>query len=195
MPHLSSKRLRLLPMEPPLMGALLKGDMEHASLLGGFRIPPGLELKARALEMRIEQLRTDPSLLPWLLHAVVLNESNCLCGRIGFHSSPGPAELRHLSPKGVELGYEIDPRYRRRGLAKEAAVLLMRWAFDHHGEISFVLSVSPTNHPSLAMARSLGFEQVGWQEDDEDGLELIFLREIKAWPEEWNLAVRQPGVN
>jgi RimJ/RimL family protein N-acetyltransferase len=35
-------------------------------------------------------------------------------------------------------------------------------------------SISPRNEPSLALARKLGFEQVGEQFDEEDGLELVF---------------------
>ena len=37
-------------------------------------------------------------------------------------------------------------------------------------------SISPTNEASLATLRPFGFEAVGEQWDDEDGLELLFER-------------------
>jgi RimJ/RimL family protein N-acetyltransferase len=50
----------------------------------------------------------------------------------------------------------------------------MAWAREEHGVRRFILSIAPSNEPSLAIARRLGFEQTGEQWDDEDGLELVF---------------------
>jgi RimJ/RimL family protein N-acetyltransferase len=41
-----------------------------------------------------------------------------------------------------------------------------------------VASIAPDNSRSLAVARRLGFIQTGERWDDEDGLELVFEREI-----------------
>jgi RimJ/RimL family protein N-acetyltransferase len=65
------------------------------------------------------------------------------------------------------------PPFRRRGFAREAVVALMRWAHRTHGVDTFVASIAPDNVPSLALARSLGFEQIGSHMDEVDGLELI----------------------
>lgn len=51
----------------------------------------------------------------------------------------------------------------------------------------FILSIRPDNVASLAMARSLGFLEIGAHIDDEDRLELYFERRISRWPEEWRL--------
>ena len=51
---------------------------------------------------------------------------------------------------------------------------MMRWAHEAHAVATFVLSISPANEPSLRMAASLGFVQVGTQIDDEDGEEWVF---------------------
>jgi ribosomal-protein-alanine N-acetyltransferase len=108
-----------------------------------------------------------------------------MCGRIGFHSEPGPEELREVAADGVELGYAIGERFRRQGFAKEAALTLMRWAFETHQQRSFVLSIAPDNVASLAMAHSMGFREAGSHIDEEDGLELYFARRLDRWPDEW----------
>jgi RimJ/RimL family protein N-acetyltransferase len=48
------------------------------------------------------------------------------------------------------------------------------WAARTHGVGRFRASIAPDNEPSLALIDRLGFEQVGDQWDEEDGLELIF---------------------
>lgn len=183
---LQSERLELVSMDAAVLQALLDGNLHHAAHIGGFLIPEDILLRRSALVRRIEQLRGDPNLLPWLLRAVVVRESQTMCGRIGFHSRPGPPDLASVAPDGVELGYEIDPRFRRRGFAKEAALALMKWAFTQHGQKCFVLSISPSNEPSLAMAHSMGFVECGSQLDEEDGLELYFVRRLDQWPDEWS---------
>jgi RimJ/RimL family protein N-acetyltransferase len=45
----------------------------------------------------------------------------------------------------------------------------------------FILSISPDNHPSTALARSFGFQQFGEQIDEEDGLELLYRLEAELW--------------
>jgi RimJ/RimL family protein N-acetyltransferase len=64
------------------------------------------------------------------------------------------------------------------GFASEAAAALMQWATLEHGVKSFILSISPTNEPSLRLAEKFGFRKVGSVTDPEDGMEDIFLREV-----------------
>jgi ribosomal-protein-alanine N-acetyltransferase len=182
---LRSHRLQLVSMGPTLLEALLAGDRARAAQIGGFHIPDDLVLSERTLQMRLRQIQANPDVQPWLLRAIVIRESRTMCGRIGFHTAPGPEYLLDLAADGVELGYTIGEPFRRRGYAKEAALTLMRWAFEAHDQRSFILSIAPNNVASLAMAHSLGFREVGSHIDEEDGLELIFERRLDRWPEEW----------
>ena len=185
---LRSRRLELVSMGPALLEALLAGDRARAAQIGGFQIPNDLILSKRTLQMRLQQIRANPQVRPWLLRAIVIRQSRTMCGRIGFHSEPGPEDLRDVAADGVELGYAIGEPFRRRGFAKEAALVLMRWAFESHSQRSFVLSIAPDNEASLALAHSLGFSEVGSHIDKEDGLELYFERRLDRWPEEWGSA-------
>jgi RimJ/RimL family protein N-acetyltransferase len=93
-------------------------------------------------------------------------------GTIGFHGPPDPQQR-------VEIGYSVDPVYRRRGLAREAVRAMFDWAAATHGIRRFIASISPTNEPSLNLAAGFGFVQTGTQVDDLDGLELVFETD---WP-------------
>jgi RimJ/RimL family protein N-acetyltransferase len=73
----------------------------------------------------------------------------------------------------AEIGYTVFETFRGHGFAKEAARALVEWAFER-GEKEVYASVAPDNAPSLAVVRSLRFKQVGIQEDDIDGTELVF---------------------
>ena len=183
---LRSRRLELVSMGPTLLEALLAGDRARAAQIGGFQIPNDLTLSKRTLQMRLQQIRANPKVRPWLLRAIVIRQSQTMCGRIGFHSEPGPEDLRDVAADGVELGYAIGEPFRRRGFAKEAAFVLMRWAYETHRQRCFILSVAPNNEASLAMAHSMGFSEVGSHIDKEDGLELYFERRLDRWPDEWD---------
>lgn len=101
-----------------------------------------------------------------------------MVGHIGFHSRPGEKYLDELTPGGVEFGYTVFEKWRRRGYASEASESLMDWAHRLHGVTRFVVSISPTNLPSLGLARRLEFERIGSHVDDEDGPEDIFERRL-----------------
>ena len=172
-------------MGPPLLEALLARDHELAEKIGGFSVPEDLALSVRTIEMRLRQLHAKPEIQPWLLRAIVLKRSKTMCGRIGFHSNPGPEDLRKVAADGVELGYEVGESFRRQGIARESAIAMMKWAYEQHRQRCFVLSIDPENTASLSMARSMGFIEIGSHVDEVDGLELYFERRLVSWPNEW----------
>ena len=101
-------------------------------------------------QRRLEQLREDPTLQPWLLRAIVLRSESTMVGHVGFHARPGEKYLDELAPGGVELGYTVFERWRRCGYASEASEGLMDWAHRQHGVTRFVVSVRPTARRPIA---------------------------------------------
>jgi RimJ/RimL family protein N-acetyltransferase len=156
-------------MSVEFMQASLSGDRPLASTLVGAALPeawPGRS--GRTMRYRLDQLASDPSALPWLLRAVVLREPDrSVIGHIGFHAPPDAGGC-------VEVGYSIEPAFRRQGYAQEAVQALFDWARQSHGVHHFKASVAPSNVPSLALVQKLGFTQTGSQLDEEDGEELVF---------------------
>jgi len=169
-----TKRLDLVPMTPEFLEASLHGDREQAERLIAASLPEEWENAGPWARRRLEQLRKDPTLQPWLLRAMVLRSESSMVGHIGFHARPGEQYLDELAPGGVEFGYTVFEKWRRQGYASEASESLMDWAHRLHGVMRFVVSISPTNLASLGLARRLGFRRIGSHVDDEDGPEDIF---------------------
>lgn len=171
-----SPRLDLIPMTPAFLQASLRGDIATAGTLAGVAIPAGWPDNRYVLELRLSQLEIDPALQPWLLRAMSLRESGEMIGHIGFHDAPGAPHLEQWCPGGLEMGFTVFDSHRRRGFALEAAHGLMHWAREVHGVSGFVVTISPQNTASQALAARLGFVRVGSHVDEIDGVEDILVR-------------------
>ena len=110
----------------------------------------------------------------WCEHAVVLGKQ--MVGHGGYDGPPGnnAANAPDAWKTAVEFGYAIFESHQGRGYATAAARTLMDIAADHANVCHFVLAISPSNAPSLAIARKLGFQRTGERIDDERGVEYIF---------------------
>ena len=170
-----SKRLDLRLMTPAFLAASLAGDQTQATQLLGVTIPAAWLSDAAYTQMRLDQLRRDPTFHPWLPRAIILRQEQIMIGHINFHTAPDPDYLRELAPGAVEFGYTIFPQWQGQGYATEASTALMAWA-QQQGVTRFVLSISPTNAPSVQIASRLGFVKIGSHIDEEDGLEEIYER-------------------
>jgi len=164
-------------MSAKFLEACLRDDRIGAAELLGYPLADEL-LHNRSLVLRLEQLRADPSLEPWLLRAVILRATGAMIGHVGFHTAPGAGYLESYAAGGVEMGYTIYSAFRRQGYATEMVAALMAWAEQKHHVRRFVLSISPQNVPSLSIARHFNFRKVGSHIDEEDGLEEIFVLDL-----------------
>ncbi len=169
-PSIRTARLELVSMSVAFLEALERDDPAAASREIGAEVPPGMpEDLANFVRYRLATLRVDPARQPWLGRAMVLDDASGarrVIGTIGVHDAPdeeGP----------VEIGYRVEPEYRRRGYAMEAVRAMFDWAAER-GVHRFIASVSPDNEASLALTAPLGFQEVGSQIDEIDGLELVF---------------------
>ena len=163
-------------MSIPFMEALVARDLQAASRELDADVPPGMpDDLVNFLQFRLAQLDVDPSILPWLGRAIVLTDDAGVrraIGTIGFHGPPDEQGR-------VEVGYRVEPEYRRQGYARESVRALFDWAASAHGIHRFIASVSPGNEASLRLVESFGFRETGSHIDDIDGLEL----ELEAqWP-------------
>ena len=170
---ITSPRLDLVPFTLEFMRASLAHDTATCARILGATVPrewPKPDY-LHALVLRISQLEADPALQPWLMRAMIDRETRTMIGDIGFHSPPGPEYLQPYSPRAVEFGFGVFPAYQRRGYAREAAKAMMQWATENHGVTEFIVSISPDNVASQALAAQLGFVRIGSHVDAVDGLE------------------------
>lgn len=175
---IATPRLDLVYMSQEFLEACLAGRHDRAEELLGLHIPSDWYENTGLMYLRLDQSKEDHRYLPWLPRAIGLRDQGIMVGYFNFHSSPGPEYLSTLSPGGIEFGYEIFTAFRRHGYAQETIVGIMEWTHRTQGIERFVLSISPTNIPSLGLARKLGFVKIGEHLDEEDGLEEVFERQI-----------------
>ena len=172
--RIRSERLDLVLLTPDVMAALLEGRRADAQEITDVVFPSAWpdEHDARFLRFRQAQVAKDHVHEPFLVRAIALRDDGTMIGHIGFHGKPGVNAAR--KDNALELGYTVFPQYRRHGYAEEAIRTLVDWAKKRHGVTTFIVSISPENAPSLALARKLGFSEIGSHWDEVDGEELEF---------------------
>ncbi|HKG57649.1 MAG TPA: GNAT family N-acetyltransferase [Candidatus Limnocylindrales bacterium] len=170
-PAIRTERLELVSFSPEVMRAVLDGDLARASQKLGATVPGDLRERLGELFLiRLDDIDRDASVQPWVARAIVLTDElgvRRLVGSVGFHGPPN-------DDGRVEIGYHVEPGFRRRGFATEAVRALLEWAWREHRISRYRASVAPTNVASLAVVAGVGFHQTGRQWDDIDGEELVF---------------------
>lgn len=163
-----TERLDLVPFDPIAIRRLIEGDRSAAERVLGRLLPdefPNRDELEGFLPIQLHRMEQAPKQRAWMARLMVAMPEGVV-GHCGFH---GPPEIIGRA----EIGYTVFTPFRGQGFATEAAGGLVRWAFGQGEKVVFA-TVSPTNEPSLAIVRRLGFHQVGTQEDEVDGLELVF---------------------
>jgi RimJ/RimL family protein N-acetyltransferase len=170
MPQQTVPSVRLVRLTPAVLGILTDGD------LAGARAATGLALtdwfvsdETRWLwRLRLDQIAADPGAADWVVRAAVAADGVAV-GAAGFHGPPDAVGM-------VEVGYGVDPVYRRRGFARAMLGELLRWAAGEPAAVTVRASISPDNEASLATIAGFGFAHVGEQWDEQDGTEFLFER-------------------
>lgn len=160
--------MRLVGIPPTAMQALVDGDVERASRLTGIRLSKYLASDdcTWLWRIRLEQAARDPASSYWVARAAVAEDGRVV-GHAGFHGPPDETGM-------VEVGYTVDPAFRRRGYARAMVRALLAWASDEVSVTRVRASISPDNEVSLATIRGFGFGRTGEQWDEDDGLEIIY---------------------
>lgn len=172
-PRVETARLVLPVLPHGVLAAIAEGRLGEASRRFGSDLGAFPEEERGIAAIRLRDLAADIGYLPWSLRAILLKPAKRFVGYFNFHGRPDAEYLRDLAPGAVEMGYFVLPECRRQGIAEEAARGMMNWAAGQHGIRRFVVSISPQNAPSVAMACKLGFAPIGSHVDETDGYEDI----------------------
>ncbi|MGW5382675.1 GNAT family N-acetyltransferase [Nocardia sp. NPDC003963] len=128
MPHhrgLASDRCRPVPcvrivhLNRAVFEALAEGDRAAANTASP--VPLTVHFagpdRRRLWQMRSEQVRREPAGAGWVTGVIWDEQEQLAVGRAGFHGLPDGSGM-------VEIGYAVDPGYRRRGYARGAGVFV-----------------------------------------------------------------------
>ena len=161
--------VELVELPVDAIHALAAGDLAAANSGSPVALTPNFVGPdwAGVWAMRSAQVRADPVSAGWITRVVVDAETGLAVGRAGFHGPPDENGM-------VEVGYAVDPAYRRRGYARAALVALLDRAAREPAVSIVRATITPDNAASRALVAQYGFVEVGEQWDDEDGLETIF---------------------
>jgi RimJ/RimL family protein N-acetyltransferase len=153
--------VRLVPATVPLLRAL-RDDPARFSESIGSPVPDGWPEFPEAIGFTLEHLERGPEAdRRWSMRFFVEPVSGYLIGSGGFAAPP--------VDRTVEIGYEIAPRFRGRGLGTAAARALVEDAVAT-GEVDHVIAHTlPGPNASTGVLTSSGFEHVGDRHDAESG--------------------------
>jgi len=165
----SAQQVRIVHLTGQAFAALADGDVAAAEavspvpLSGYLAGPENQAVWAR----RRDQVARDPAEAGWVTGIIWDTDRRLAVGRAGFHARPDPAGL-------VEIGYAVDPAYRRRGYARAAFEALLARAAADPLVRRVRVTIRPDNAASSGLVARYGFTEVGEQWDDEDGLEIRY---------------------
>lgn len=165
----TGQRVRIVHLGGAAFTALAAGDLAAAEAASPVALSAHLAgPEHRSVwERRRRQVEADPAEAGWVTGVIWDEQRRIAVGRAGFHAQPDAAGL-------VEIGYAVDPAYRRQGYARAAfEALLARAAADPRVRRVRV-TIQPDNVASAGLVAQYGFTEAGEQWDDEDGLEIIY---------------------
>jgi len=119
------------------------------------------------LRWRVPNVKEEPALNKWFVRWIVLKATGEIIGSISFLAKPNELGM-------IEIGLGIETQFQNNGYGYEALERMWSWVITQEGVKTLRYTVSAQNEPSIALIKKFGFEHVGVQIDEEDGLEEIF---------------------
>jgi RimJ/RimL family protein N-acetyltransferase len=154
--------VRLVAATVPLLEALATDPAEFSEMIGS-PIPEGWPEFPEAIPFAVDFLRhASDSDRPWSMQFFIESSSGAVVGSGGFAAPP--------KDRTVEIGYEIAPGFRGRGLGAASARALVDRAVQSGQVDRVVANTLAGPNASTGVLLSVGFEHIGEQEDPESGL-------------------------
>jgi RimJ/RimL family protein N-acetyltransferase len=140
----------------------LQTDRDAFGELLGSPVPEGWPEFPESIDFTIDKLTRHPYEADWWMHFFLADRGAVLVGSGGFVGPPRDGV--------IEIGYEIAPEYRDRGMATAAARAMIDKALSSTGSLSTVVAHTLAHeNPSTGVLRRIGFTRVAELDDPEDG--------------------------
>jgi GrpB-like predicted nucleotidyltransferase (UPF0157 family)/RimJ/RimL family protein N-acetyltransferase len=153
--EIKSKRLRLIPLSAAQLEFLLPRPEQFEAELGFAISRPVLSppVVRHAIRVKQQRLATSPAEeFPWLTYwLMVIKAEPFGAGLIGFKGVPD-------KNGEVEIGYGIDPSYRRQGYTTEAAGTLINWALQQATCLAVTAWSDKSNRASARVLEKVGMQ-------------------------------------
>ncbi len=137
---IETDRLRLNSLSVEFLRLISESRIDCAQREVDYSVPQDCSLfHHRQINHRLKMIEADPLQHPWMYRAIVRKDDNRMIGFISFHKKAPDPNLSEYCENGAELGYTIEPDYRRQGYAKESAIAMMEWAYSNLGVLPLCL--------------------------------------------------------
>jgi [ribosomal protein S5]-alanine N-acetyltransferase len=139
----------------------------------GFSNPYKHLIEGRSpLVHRIPRVQKDPAFAEIGLVLAIANGE--IIGSAGFHDFPDANGM-------IEIGFGIVSEKQRQGYGIELLIGMWR-AISERSDVKILrYTVSPENEASMHIINKFGFNLVGEQMDEDDGLELIYELSVEEY--------------
>jgi len=160
---IDTKNLRLISCDIEILKAAIEGNEILARRINATIQDNWTEFGVDALKYSLDKLKKSEKENDWWTYFAIHIEENKLIGSGGYKGKP-TAEGK------VELGYEIAPEYRNRGLATEMAEGLIDNALRDKSVKTIIAHTLGLENPSTKVLKKCGFQKVEEINDPDDGL-------------------------
>jgi len=168
--ELFTKRLRLSPIDLPLVEAVMAGDRAGVERLCGASFPkawPGRALIERAFTASLDAIRRDPEGRLWGDHLLLLRHEPRVVGSVVFHGAPDDEGV-------VEVAYGVEDESQGKGFATEGVSACVAWALAQPGVRAVRATTLPWHTPSLRVIAKIGMVKVGMRDSELLGEMIVF---------------------
>lgn len=160
--RIETEQLILIPANTNLLQKAIAGNKHLAAELHVTIDEHWTEFGTFALQYVLDKLVLNPDEDLWWTYFPVYKKENILIGSGGYKGKPEAGI--------VEIGYEIAPRYRNKGLATEMANGLIANAFKHKEVTTILAHTLGNENPSAKVLTKCGFKKVENINDPDNGL-------------------------
>ena len=160
---IETKNLKLIPCDTDILKAATQGNEILAKKLNANVQDNWTEFGVGALQYSLDRLSESEDEKDWWTYFPIYKQDNKLIGSGGYKGKPTNEGI-------VELGYEIAPDYRNRGLATEMTKGLIENAFKDERVKSIIAHTLGQDNASTTVLQKCGFKKVEEINDPDDGL-------------------------
>ena len=177
--NIETENLTLIQCDPETLKHAILGNESLAKKLNVTVIDNWTEFGVDALRYSLVKLQENEDEKGWWTYFPIHKKNNRLIGSGGYQGKP-------TMEGTVEIGYEITPEYRSRGLATEMTMGLVENAFRNDMVKSIIAHTLGQENPSTKVLTKCGFEKIEELNDPDEGI---------IWKWELNRNYKTPTAN
>lgn len=159
---IETANLILVACNAEILKAAIKGNSELETLLKVSVRSDWSEFGKKPLEYALKRITENPAESAWCTYFPIHKKDNRLIGSCGYKGKPSDNGI-------VEIGYEIAPDYRNKGLATEIVRAFVANAFQNKKVKSIMAHTLANPNASTRVLEKCGFVKIGDLDNSEVG--------------------------